>query len=88
MFENYNPKNQVLYKFHGALEKPETVVFCKEDYKTRMINRDLSSLNPLDVQLMADTIAKGILFVGYSFNDPNIKLIFEHIGKITKGLNK
>ena len=84
-FENYNPKNQVLYKFHGALEKPETVVFCKEDYKTRMINDDLSSLNPLDVQLMADTIAKGILFVGYSFNDPNIKLIFEHIGKITKG---
>lgn len=87
-FENYNPKNQVLYKFHGALEKPETVVFCKNDYEKRMPNKELFSLNPLDIQLMADTIAKGILFIGYSFNDPNIKLIFEHIGKITKGHKK
>lgn len=84
-FEKYNPKNQVLYKFHGALEKPDTVVFCKNDYEERMPDKELSSLNPLDIQLMADTIAKGILFIGYSFNDPNIKLIFEHIGKITKG---
>lgn len=84
-FENYNPKNQVLYKFHGALEKPETVVFCKNDYKERMPDKELSSLNPLDIQLMADTIAKGIIFIGYSFKDPNIKFIFKHIGKITKG---
>lgn len=83
-FEKYNPKYQALIKFHGNLDNPETVVFCQKDYDNRMPNKEISDLNPLDTQLLADTIAKGIIFIGYSFKDPNIKLIFEHIGKITK----
>ena len=83
-FEKYNPKHQALIKFHGNLDKPETVVFCQKDYDNRMPNKEISDLNPLDIQLLSDTIAKGIIFIGYSFKDPNIKQIFEHIGEITK----
>jgi hypothetical protein len=82
-FKKMNPNQQTIFKFHGDLDYPESIVFSTNDYDRRMpISKDLSSYNPLDIMLIADMISKGIFFIGYLFRDPNIINIFEHIGKI------
>jgi SIR2-like domain len=77
-FKSAQPGEQYLYKFHGSLEKPETVVFTAEDYERRM---GLSP-HPLDIRLRSDAIAKSLLFIGYSFRDPNIRQVLSMLKKV------
>jgi hypothetical protein len=82
-FSKMIPEKMTIFKFHGDLSSPESIVFSTTDFKKRMPkSKKLSSYNPLDVMFLADTITKGILFLGYSFTDPNIKLFFKHINAI------
>jgi len=85
-FQNMKQNLTTIFKFHGDLQYPETVVFTKSDYKVRMPkNNELPNYNPLDIMLIADTISRGCLFIGYSFRDPNVNEIFNHISTIFNG---
>jgi len=85
-FQNMKQNLTTIFKFHGDLQYPETIVFTKSDYEERMPkNNKLPNYNPLDIMLIADTISRGCLFVGYSFRDPNINEIFNHISTIFDG---
>ena len=85
-FQNMYPNISTIFKFHGDLEYPESVVYTKTDYKERMPkNKKLVDYNPLDIMLIADTISRGCMFIGYSFRDPNVIEIFEHISTIFNG---
>jgi hypothetical protein len=58
-------------KFHGTLEQPDTIVLTESSYFERM---GLDA--PPDQRLRADLLSNSFLFIGYSFNDTNIRYIW------------
>lgn len=64
----------VLYKMHGSVDHPAEVVIAKDDYE--LYRRTRSAF--LQV-LTGHLISKQILFLGFSFTDPNIAHLFARI---------
>ena len=60
-----------IVKFHGDLDHPEKIVLTESDYETR-----LALKTALDYRFMSDLLGRVILFVGYSFSDPNVSYLF------------
>ena len=60
-----------IIKFHGDLNHPDQIVLTESEYENR-----LSLRSPLDYRLMADLLGRVVLFVGYSFSDPNVSYLF------------
>lgn len=80
-FAKQEPFLPTLYKYHGDLSLPESVVFTSEDYQARMDRRD----DPLDVRLRSDCLSKSLIFIGFSFTDPNVRNFFKHLGDVFGG---
>jgi len=59
-----------IIKLHGDFDNDESIVLTETQYFDR-----LSFESPLDIKLRADALGKTILFVGYSLNDINIRLL-------------
>jgi hypothetical protein len=59
-----------IIKFHGDFDNPDTIVLAESSFLRRM-----SLDEPLDIRLRADSLAKPILFIGYSMRDPNIRYL-------------
>lgn len=68
-------------KFHGDLRHDETLVLTESSYYRRM---DLES--PMDLKFRADLLGKSVLFMGYSFNDINIRMIWFRLMDMMKGI--
>jgi hypothetical protein len=58
-------------KFHGTLAKPDTIVLTESSYFHR-----IALESPVDQRLRADLLSHSFLFMGYSFNDLNIRYIW------------
>lgn len=58
-----------IVKFHGDLAEG-ALVLTETDYFRRVAFEE-----PLDIQLMADALNRGILFLGYSASDVNLRLL-------------
>ena len=71
-----------IVKFHGDLDHPDQVVLTESDYQSR-----LTLQSPLDYRLMSDLLGRVVLFVGYSFNDPNVSYLFRLITGKLAGLS-
>jgi hypothetical protein len=69
------PGDRILFKYHGALDHPDTLVFTAAQYRNRMANPD----HFMDIRLRSDLLTKKFLFIGYSFRDPNIKELFKEM---------
>lgn len=68
----------IVYKLHGDIDSPETVVVTDEDYihfLYRML--DKQPYDPIPLKLRADLTEKTTLFVGYSMQDYNFRLFFK-----------
>lgn len=65
------PSRTQLVKFHGDVRYDETLVLTESQYYARL---DLES--PMDLKLRADLLGRSALFVGYSFSDINIRVIW------------
>ncbi|WP_147162519.1 SIR2 family protein [Pararhodospirillum oryzae] len=68
------PKVSQVVKYHGDFNRPEEMVFSERHYYRRMRFEC-----PLDWKLRSDLLNRVLLFVGYSFNDMNVALLFELI---------
>jgi predicted NUDIX family phosphoesterase len=66
-------------KFHGDFNTPDQMVLSESQYMDRM---RLES--PMDFKLRADILGRAVLFIGYSFRDPNVNYIF-HIVRTERG---
>ena len=64
-------------KFHGTLKDHETIILTESRYFDRM-----SLEEAVDQRLRADLLSNSFLFVGYGFNDPNIRYIWYRIHKL------
>jgi len=63
-----------LYKIHGCISKPETLIVTDSDYKKFIDNNHY-----LNAKLLTLFAEYPIIFIGYSLSDPNIILILENL---------
>ncbi|HYN81821.1 MAG TPA: SIR2 family protein [Gemmatimonadaceae bacterium] len=73
-----SPQTTVV-KFHGDFTDHNSIVFCEEDYYNRLDFED-----PLDIKLRAEIIGRAVVFIGYSFSDPNVRYIWHKLKRVTK----
>ena len=66
-----------IIKFHGTLEEPETIILTESRYFDRMALEEA-----VDQKLRSDILSNSFIFIGYSFNDPNIRYIWYRINKL------
>lgn len=64
----------VVYKMHGDVSQPHKAVITRDDYEQYMNARSLFA-----TALRGDLVSKTFLFLGFSFNDPNLAFIFGRI---------
>jgi hypothetical protein len=67
----------VLYKMHGDIANPDEAVICKDDYE-RYAGKHPIFQNTLE----GDLLGKTILFLGFSFSDPNLTYMLGHLRSI------
>lgn len=67
-------RDAVVYKMHGDVEHPAEVVLTKDDYVFYDKERPM-----FKTVLEADLLSKTFLFLGFSFEDPNIDYILNQI---------
>lgn len=63
-----------LYKIHGCVSKPESLVVTSKDYEIFM--KDNHYLN---AKLLTLFVEYPIIFMGYSLSDPNIEIILKNL---------
>ncbi|WP_080684198.1 SIR2 family protein [Pseudomonas chlororaphis subsp. aureofaciens] len=76
---NIDSSHTQIVKLHGDLEDDSSIVLGESSYFER-----LEFESPLDIKLRSDTLGKSVLFIGYSLNDINIRLLFYKLSKIWK----
>ena len=65
-----NSKTQIV-KFHGDLRYPETLILTESSSFSR-----LNFESPIDIKFRSDILGRSVLFIGYSFRDINIRIIW------------
>lgn len=61
-------------KYHGDLRYEQTLVLTESSYYERM---DFES--PMDLKFRSDLLGRSVLFLGYSFSDINIRMIWHKL---------
>jgi hypothetical protein len=67
-------RDAVVYKMHGDVSQPDKAVVTKDDYEAYATTRHMFSM-----ALQGDLVSKTFLFIGFSFNDPNLSYILGRI---------
>lgn len=76
---NIKKKNATVYKMHGDKDSPDEAVLIKDDYETYNDKKELFS-----TALRGDLLSKTFLFIGFSFDDPNLEYILSRIKILLK----
>lgn len=66
-----------IIKLHGDFDSDDSIVLDETSYFQRL---DLDT--PLDIKLRSDVLGRAVLFIGYSLNDLNIRLLFYRLAEM------
>ena len=72
-------RDAVVYKMHGDVSNPFNVVITKEDFESYELQRPL-----FRSALKGDFLSKVFLFVGFSFEDPNLSFVLSQMRSLLK----
>lgn len=75
-------RDAVVYKMHGDCDDPARCVLTKDDYESYNTSRQLFT-----TALQGDLVSKTFMFIGFSFDDPNLKYILSRI-RVLLGENR
>jgi hypothetical protein len=64
------PGGTEIVKFHGDFDDDASIVLTESSYFQRM-----GFETPLDIKLRSDSLARPLIFVGYSLGDPNMRYL-------------
>lgn len=67
-------RDVTLFKMHGDVSDAEHAVVTKDDYEGYFRDRE-----PFITALAGDLISKTLLFIGFSFSDPNIDYVMSRV---------
>lgn len=67
-------RDAVVYKMHGDISEPAKAVLIKDDYEKYHLTRQA-----FITALTGDLVSRTFLFIGFSFNDPNIDYVLSRI---------
>jgi hypothetical protein len=67
-------RDAIVYKMHGDVTLPHEAVIIKDDYEAYNEKRQLFTTS-----LQGDLVSKTFLFIGFSFEDPNLIYILSRI---------
>lgn len=67
-------RDVTIYKMHGCVTQPHDAVLTKQDYEIYDLERRLFTDS-----LKGDFIEKTLLFIGFSFSDPNVERILSKV---------
>lgn len=67
-------RDVTIYKMHGCVTQPHEAVLTKQDYEVYDLGRRLFTDS-----LKGDFIEKTLLFIGFSFADPNVERILSKV---------
>lgn len=73
-------RDVVLYKMHGDVDTPDDAVLTKDDYESYHL-----TMTPFVNALSGDLISKTFLFIGFSFQDPNLDYILSRVRLALRG---
>lgn len=76
-------RSAVLYKMHGDVGAPEEAVLTKDDYEGYFRDRE-----PFVTALSGDLVSKTMLFIGFSFTDPNIDYVMSRVRVVLRSRPK
>lgn len=71
---NIYDRDAVVYKMHGDVRNPKDAVLTKDDYESYELGRSL-----FRTALQGELVTKTFLFIGFSFNDPNLNYVLSQI---------
>lgn len=74
--------NTQVIKYHGDLRHENTLVLTESSYYARL---DLES--PMDLKFRSDLLGRSVLFIGYSFRDINIRVIWFKLIRMMKDIS-
>jgi hypothetical protein len=78
--KNPTPASPVVYKVHGDIGRPETIVVTDEDYIQFVLRmNDKEQYDPFPLTLKYHLTLWTTLFVGYSLLDYNLRLLFKSL---------
>lgn len=76
-------RSVTLYKMHGDASDPDNAVLTKDDYEGYFRDRE-----PFVAALSGDLVAKTMLFLGFSFTDPNIDYVLSRVRVVLRSAPK
>jgi hypothetical protein len=77
-YHNPTPESPVVFKIHGDIQHPETIVITDEDYIQFVLRMsDKEPYDPIPLTLKFYLKEWTTLFVGYSLLDYNLRLLFK-----------
>tara|TARA_R110000796_G_scaffold96719_1_gene203212 strand:- start:673498 stop:674943 length:1446 start_codon:yes stop_codon:yes gene_type:complete len=67
-------RDAVVYKMHGDADHPADAIITRDDYEKYFLTHE-----PFINALKGDLITKTFLFIGFSFNDPNLEYALSRV---------
>ncbi len=81
--QNLTNRGAIVYKMHGDQSRPEEAVITKDDYEKYSISHNLFT-----TALKGDLISKTFLFIGFSFEDPNLEYVLSRVRILLSGQSR